>query len=320
MKKNNVLSVIIPIYNAEIYLEECLNSVLNQSMKEIEIICVNDGSTDNSYDILKRYQEKYKNIVLINQENQGVNAARSIGLKNATGEYIAWVDADDYVEKNMYEKMYKLAKKSNLDIVICNYKFIPKEVVGKKKWFKEYNGVVDWKFISRNTIQWNKIVKKSLLDSLDICNLFETIGEGCYSFVLMSTNKIMTLNECLYNYRVGHTSLSSNYNNIEWYVKTVERAIKKYNYVLSKNYEEKWKEYFYYVYLYYNLILLIVASYNNNIEIFNKAKKVIMENKLFGKKYSEYLKNSFSNIKLIVLRLCIRSYWISKIISKIVLK
>lgn len=114
------VSVIIPVYNAEKYLRECLDSVVNQTLKDIEIICVNDGSTDNSLQILEEYASQDNRIKIINQENQGAGAARNKGLEIAQGEYLSFLDADDYFELNMFEIMYKTSKTNDLDIVIAS--------------------------------------------------------------------------------------------------------------------------------------------------------------------------------------------------------
>ena len=110
------ISIIIPVYNAEKYLRKCLDSVINQTLKEIEIICINDGSTDLSLSILKKYATCDNRIKIINQENQGVAIARNNGLKYATGEYIGYVDSDDYVSSIFFELLYNNAKKYNADI------------------------------------------------------------------------------------------------------------------------------------------------------------------------------------------------------------
>ena len=104
MIKAALLSVIIPVYNVEPYLEQCLDSVINQTYKNLEIICINDGSTDNSLKILEKYQKKDNRIKLINQKNKGLSEARNAGLDVAKGEYIAFVDSDDYLELNAYEE------------------------------------------------------------------------------------------------------------------------------------------------------------------------------------------------------------------------
>ena len=120
IKRNNIkISLIIPVYNVEKYLKQCLESVINQTLQEIEIICVNDGSTDNSPKILKEYAQKYKRIKIINKENAGLGAARNTGIEHATGEYIGFIDSDDWVDTSMYEKLYKNAEVHNSDIVMC---------------------------------------------------------------------------------------------------------------------------------------------------------------------------------------------------------
>lgn len=112
------VSVIIPVYNTENYLEKCLDSVINQKLKDIEIICINDGSTDNSLKILEKYAEKDDRIVLINKKNTGIGASRNIGMKYATGEYIAFLDSDDWLNDNIYDFLYNSAELYNSDVVM----------------------------------------------------------------------------------------------------------------------------------------------------------------------------------------------------------
>lgn len=131
------VSVIIPVYNVEKYLKQCLDSVINQTLKEIEIICVNDGSTDNSYQILKEYAQKDKRIKIINKENGGLGAARNTGMEYATGEYIGFVDSDDWVELNTYEQFYRNAKTQNSDIVMCPI-HVYDDITGELKYDNPY--------------------------------------------------------------------------------------------------------------------------------------------------------------------------------------
>lgn len=118
MKKNPEISVIIPIYNGEKYLKECLDSVINQTFKDIEIICVNDGSTDDTSKILNFYSKKDNRIIIINQPNSGAGAARNNALKIATGKYLSILDADDIFETNMLEIAYHKAEKFKADITV----------------------------------------------------------------------------------------------------------------------------------------------------------------------------------------------------------
>ena len=113
------VSVIIPVYNAEKYLEKCIESVVNQTLKDIEIILINDGSTDGSEEICKKYLSDER-VIYYSKENEGLAAARQDGIERASGEYIGFVDSDDWVEPDMYEKMYAAAKSNNSDVVYCN--------------------------------------------------------------------------------------------------------------------------------------------------------------------------------------------------------
>ena len=115
------ISVIVPVFNAEEYLQQCLDSLVNQTYKNIEILCINDGSTDDSKSILERYAKEYNNITAINQKNKGVSAARNLGLEKATGDWIMFVDADDWVEINICEILLQEAQKEHVQIVMCTY-------------------------------------------------------------------------------------------------------------------------------------------------------------------------------------------------------
>lgn len=118
MKK---ISIIVPCYNVEKYLIQCLNSIVNQTYKNLEIICVNDGSTDNTLEILKEYALKDDRIVIIDQNNAGLSGARNSGIKCSTGDYIVFVDSDDFIELNTFEKAIIEALKDNYDLIIWNY-------------------------------------------------------------------------------------------------------------------------------------------------------------------------------------------------------
>ena len=110
------VSVIIPVYKVENFLRRCLDSVVGQTLQDMEIICVNDGSPDNCLNILKEYQGKYDNIVIIDKKNEGVWKARVDGIQKATGEYITFIDSDDYIALDCIEKLYSVAKKDYADI------------------------------------------------------------------------------------------------------------------------------------------------------------------------------------------------------------
>lgn len=113
------VSLVVPIYNAQNYLARCLDSLLKQTLEEIEIICINDGSTDKSLKILEEYSKKYFKIKVYSKENGGSGSARNLGIDNSQGEYIEFVDSDDILEQDAVEKMYNQAKKYNSDLVVC---------------------------------------------------------------------------------------------------------------------------------------------------------------------------------------------------------
>lgn len=132
-----MISIIVPVYNSEKYIDRCLDSILNQTYKDLEIVLVNDGSNDQSLKILENYALRDTRIKVVNQENKGVAAARNTGLDNATGDYILYVDSDDWIENNMVERMVELS--ANADIVFCgNDNAVSPESV--KKNYRDYKG------------------------------------------------------------------------------------------------------------------------------------------------------------------------------------
>jgi len=130
------ISIIVPVYNVERYLEKCLSSLTGQSLREIEIICINDGSTDDSGKILEHFAETDKRIVLLNQKNKGVSAARNEGIAKARGKYIAFVDSDDYVDEELYEETYRLIEKYKADILVFGGEVFTEEEI-KDEYLKD---------------------------------------------------------------------------------------------------------------------------------------------------------------------------------------
>ena len=199
------VSVIIPVYNTEKYLKRCLDSLVMQTLENIEIICINDGSTDKSLDILKEYES---NIVIINQENQGQSVARNKGLEIAKGEYIGFVDSDDWVDVDYFEKLYKTAKKHDADIaatgIIRLHKF------GKKYHIKFTEEIVtddvNKKFelceVPDKSYVWNKIYKRESLLNNNIKFVENMIFEDCIFTpqVLHKLDKLVTVPNVYYYY------------------------------------------------------------------------------------------------------------------------
>ncbi len=156
------VSVIVPIYNVEKYLSKSLETLVNQTLQEIEIILVNDGSQDESGKIAKQYQEKYpEKIKYFEKQNGGLSDSRNYGMKYATGEYIAFLDSDDYVELNIYEDMYKIAQKEQSDMVQCNFywEYPKKRKEGK---LETYNNSKE--MIEKGRVEaWNKLIKREII-------------------------------------------------------------------------------------------------------------------------------------------------------------
>ena len=115
------LSIIVPVFNTEKYLSECLNSLINQTLKSIEIICVDDGSTDNSLSILEKFHSKDERVKIIHQGNFGVSVARNNGIAMAQGEYIGFVDSDDWVDADFFEKLYNASQKFGAEVVAGDF-------------------------------------------------------------------------------------------------------------------------------------------------------------------------------------------------------
>lgn len=159
------VSIIVPIYNVEMYIGKCLETLVNQTLKDIEIILVNDGSKDGSAEIAKKYLKKYpEKIIYLEKENGGLSDSRNYGLPHAKGEYIAFLDSDDYVEENMYEEMYELAKKEDSDMVQCNFYWeYPDKNKKKIGELRQYSNKKEM-LVKTRVEAWNKLIKREILE------------------------------------------------------------------------------------------------------------------------------------------------------------
>lgn len=205
------ISVIVPVYNVEKYIDKCLKSLTLQTLQGIEIIIVNDGSLDRSIDIIEKYvKENPTKIKYYEKKNGGLSSARNYGIEYATGEYIAFLDSDDYVEINMYEEMYNLAKKENADMVECD--FIWEWEYGKKVYDKrrEYKTKEDMMKKPR-VVVWNKIYKRKILNKNKIRFPEGLIYEDMEFFykLLPHLNKISYINKYFVHYIQRKDSISN---------------------------------------------------------------------------------------------------------------
>lgn len=148
------ISIIVPIYNGEEYLSRCLDSLINQTYQNIEILCLNDGSQDNSLNILKKYQSKDSRIIIIDKKNSGVSDTRNQGIDKSTGKYLCFCDCDDFYEANYIETMYSKIKETNADIIKCNYRVIDTDgkLISKGDLDKVANRKYDKRGIKDNII------------------------------------------------------------------------------------------------------------------------------------------------------------------------
>ena len=212
------VSIIIPVYNVEKYIKKCLDSLVNQTLEDIEIIVVNDGSPDNSQKIIDDYVKKYPKLVKSYiKENGGQGSARNYGVKCATGEYIGFVDSDDYVDKNMYKIMYEKAKETESDIVCCNHYEVRNEELIEKKYYNDIKSDSNiTKYILGFPCPWNKLIKRDLI----VKNKWafpEKIWYEDYAAIpllALYANKITDVEEHLYYYliREGSTMHRVGYN------------------------------------------------------------------------------------------------------------
>lgn len=318
------VSVIVPVYNAEKYIGQCIESLLNQTKNKIEIIIVNDGSTDSSLSIIKAYKEKYSNIMLIDKPNEGVISARIEGLKVARGDYIGWVDADDFLEPKMVEILFNLIKNNHAECAYCNLRFYPQKVANKAVWFKKYTGKVDWDFIERNSQCTHFLTSKELLNRINIANSFAEFNEYGWISVMLNANGIVYTEEPLYIYRVGHQSASggSYKGKVEKFIKGADRSSKLKKLLAGTPYEQTLGEYFDYRYIYSLLMLEIVAAINSDKTVYDKAAKELNRMNFKNNKYTKrILDYNHGKLKSFVVRYGITaSYFIAKVITVVVFK
>ena len=206
------ISVIVPVYNAERYLNQCISSIANQTMKDIEIIAINDGSTDNSLNVLDDLSFKYKGrLKVFSKENGGAGSARNIGIENSNGEFIKFVDADDYLKVDILEKMYTFAKESNVSLVRGNYQTIfgPFKMEDKCSWNDiRGNQIINLKqnkdyIVTETPGIGNKLISRNLMGDLRFPEKTKWEDLAIMPVVIASSEKLFHMDEPVYNYRVN---------------------------------------------------------------------------------------------------------------------
>lgn len=211
-----ILTVIIPVYNTAKYLKRCLDSVINQSIHNIEIICINDGSIDDSLYILEKYKDIDDRIKIISKENEGLSVARNVGISLASGKYITFVDSDDYIETNSYELALQYFNSYEVDAVYFStnlvYENHSHDINQEKYYEHKYQGIIDLTPDILNNMDvsaWNKIYKHELIKRYEIkfpVGLLYEDNPFFWSYMLVS-NKVYFMNEKLYNYTIRDGSI-----------------------------------------------------------------------------------------------------------------
>lgn len=220
---NEKISVIIPIYNVEKYLPKCINSVLNQTYSNLEIILVNDGSTDSCKQICEEYKKLDNRIKIINKKNGGLSDARNYGIEASTGNYIAFLDSDDWIDKELYMTLYKIIKRYDADISVCNFK---KSYLngdnkthnsGKIKCYSNIEALNE--LYGKNSVQmivaWNKLYKRSTIKELrfPVGRIHE--DEYLTPIIIYNANKLVYIDNQLIYYRQTPNSIMNSKFNIK---------------------------------------------------------------------------------------------------------
>lgn len=226
MKNKELISVIVPVYNVEQYLSRCVDSILNQSYQELELILVNDGSKDKSLEVCRKYEQKDFRIKIVDKKNEGAGAARNAGLEMAEGELIMFIDSDDWIEHDMLQHLYKLLRENSADISMCNY-FI-ESVDGSERTSHPFP-IQDEPSITNDIAQcvamldeqckfpylWNRLYKRKFIEDFHIRfeNQFTTGQDLDFNLkYFRHVNKCVISNRPLYHYiKNGIGSLCARY-------------------------------------------------------------------------------------------------------------
>lgn len=277
------VSVIIPVYNTEDYLKECIESLVNQTLREIEILIVNDGSTDSSLEIMKEFKNKYPNIIKIfDKVNGGQASARNYALPFALGEYLGFVDSDDWVDSTMYEEMYEKAEKEDADIVICDMvdHFPDRTVCYPSSRFENKFKVTP--------SACNKLFKRSLVkeDVFPVGLWYEDFEFT--TMQLMKTDCISVIHKGLYHCHCREVSTMYN-NNSEKNQDILVVLEHLVEYVEKNGWYEKYKNVLEYLYIDH----VLITSINRVQKQTNEKKKIVINNlrKEVLKRYNSFYKD-----------------------------
>ncbi len=300
----DLISVIVPVYNVEEYIEKCIDSIISQTFKNLEIILVDDGSPDNCGKICDEYAKKDNRIKVLHKENGGVSFARNIGLQNATGNWITFVDSDDWIENDYIEQLLKIGKQDNVDVILCGYNRInntTKQEInatgGKEKYnhseylIKTLNPQTGFGFCHM------KLIKRDAINGL-IFDEKLVVGEDALFNIQLSKNikKAVFYKKALYNYRNNANSVVKKYD--DNYAKKYLESMKKCKEYITSNYTDFTIIQNYYNYVAYH-IMLVAVNYCFHPENNNKHKIKLLKEICNYDIFKEGILNSnFENISL----------------------
>ena len=277
-----LITVIVPIYNTEKYLDKCINSIINQTYINLEIILVDDGSTDNSLNICNEYKKIDKRIVIINKKNGGLSSAKNAGLDVHKGKYVSFIDSDDYVDNNFIEELYNNLINTNSDISLCNYYDTINNIDYPKKsesFVLENNYKYKYllgKYSIVTVVSWNKLYKEKIFNKLR----FETNKkhEDAYIIadILKEAKRISyMLDKCLYHYNRRDNSLSTSYN-----ISSFDNIIafeKNINIMKENNIKANYNKFNLSIYMELKYILTNMDKKEDNKLIINEYKNKLLK-------------------------------------------
>lgn len=303
---NELISIIVPIYNCEKYLSECLESILKQSYIYFELILINDGSNDKSGDICKKYANADKRIIYINQSNSGVSVARKKGIDISNGKYISFIDSDDYIDENYLMNLYKKITESNSEFVCCNSidievinyennKITKEEIImNKQRLFNDYFQCKRYAYCI-----WGKLYKREALINIEFKNI--KYGEDTCMIIdlFKKCNKVHVLNYDGYYYRGQENSVSNTIKQIEKYNDLLVQSELVYKIceeeipILLKNASKN----------FINNLYRAIAEYCKNRELYKSSNLIRKYNQYYNKLSKKYLCTNLKGLIIIIFNL-----------------
>ena len=313
-----LFSIIVPVYNASKYLGECVDSIINQTYKNIEIILINDGSTDESGKICDQYSKKDKRVKVIHKKNEGVSIARETGVKIATGEYISCIDSDDWISEDFFNFFSTIIKNNTAEIVYCSYYTVIEEKKIKHKQ-QIATGLYDKEKIIESIYPilienktgkyfiphlWAAVFKKELYQKYQVKNVKIDIGEdnACNKCMIYHANSIYISDKALYYYRINPNSVTGGNRVYLWEGPLrIKKHFEKYINIKDYDFEEQLNRH-----ITHCLIDVTISQFNKR-ENYNQIKKNIIKN-LNNESYL----NVIENCKY---KLTTKNYWATKVLK-----